>query len=209
MFGNKKVVFENKAENEKSVINTVFDWYDIIVSAVVVIVLLFTFCFTVVGVDGSSMETTLHGGEKDNMTDHADRLIISNLFYTPKQGDIVVISRNYGNAFGEEAKMSQEPIIKRVIATEGQTVDIDFENNKVYVNGEVLDEPYVCSPTVEYDNGVTFPLTVEEGHVFVLGDNRAVSLDSRSSSIGQVDVRYILGKAMLRIMPIEEFGGIY
>ncbi len=209
MFGNKKVVFENKAENEKSVINTIFDWYDIIVSAVVVIVLLFTFCFAVVGVDGSSMETTLHGGAKDNMTDHADRLVISNFFYKPKQGDIVVISRNYGNAFGEEANMSQEPIIKRVIATEGQTVDIDYKNNKVYVDGKELEEPYVCSPTVEHENGVSFPLTVEKGHVFVLGDNRAVSLDSRSKSIGQVDVRYILGKALFRIMPLDEFGGIY
>ncbi len=200
----KKKTFENAEETNRTFINDVYDWFDIIISAIVVIVLLFTFVFKIVGVDGSSMERTLHGGTNDSAAVHADRLVISNLFYTPKNGDIVVISRNYNNAINSD---SEGPIIKRVIATEGQTVDIDFEAGKVIVDGKELDEPYVSSPIVQHD--VEFPLVVEEGKIFVLGDNREVSLDSRSSEIGLVDTRYVLGKALCRIFPLGEFGSIY
>lgn len=200
----KKTTFENSEETNRTFINDIYDWFDIIISAIVVIVLLFTFVFKIVGVDGSSMERTLHGGTNDVSAAHADRLIISNMFYTPKNGDIVVISRNHNNVAASD---TEGPIIKRVIATEGQTVDIDFDRGKVIVDGKELDEPYVSSPIVQHD--VEFPLVVDEGKIFVLGDNREVSLDSRSSEIGLVDTRYVLGKALCRIFPLGEFGSIY
>lgn len=115
-------------------------------------------------------------------------LLLSNVFYhTPKQGDIVVISKkSFDNG---------SPIVKRVIATEGQTVDIDFENGIVYVDGVALREDYINNLTVNPE-GVAFPLTVDEGCIFVLGDNRAVSKDSRNPEIGQIDKREVLGKAI-------------
>ncbi len=206
MADGKKTVYENRDDRSTGIVKDIFDWYDVIVSSVVIIVLLFSFVFRIVGVEGSSMESTLHGGSRDPIADHTDRLVITNLFYTPKQGDIVVISRNYLND-DTDVSEGDGPIIKRVIATEGQEVDIDFEKQIVKVDGKELDEPYVSSETVRRD--VEFPLTVEKGHIFVLGDNRAVSLDSRSSDIGQVDTRYVLGKAVLRVLPFGEFGSVY
>ena len=165
------------------------DWLQCIVSALVACILVFTFAFRVAGVIGESMLPTLEGG---------DRLIISKLFYTPKYGDIVVLRK-------EEFK--SEPIIKRVIATEGQTVDIDFEAGVVYVDGEALEEPYVNDLTHERES-FTEPVTVPEGCVFVMGDNRNRSTDSRYAAIGCVDTRLILGKAYLRLTPISRFGKI-
>ena len=130
------------------------------------------------------------------------------MFYTPKRGDVVVISRNTENS--SVAGTYEEPIIKRVIATEGDTVDIDFENGIVYVNNEALKEDYIKEPTYRKAD-VKFPLVVKENCVFVLGDNRNDSKDSRTSSIGdngQVDVKYILGHAVLRVFPLNKFGGI-
>lgn len=179
----------------------ILDWLEIIITAVVSVVIIFSLFFRVATIDGPSMKETLH---------HGDKVIISNFAYTPKKGDIVVISRNYDNTL-ENVKDSQMPIIKRVIATAGQTVDIDFEKGIVYVNGKALDEPYTNTPTNrQFD--VQFPLTVAPGCVFVLGDNRNDSLDSRDSSIGNdgmVDTRYILGKAIYRVFPLDDFGGLY
>ncbi len=165
------------------------------VVSIICVVLIFTFGFRMVGIVGDSMENTLFGG---------DRVIISNVNYTPQAGDIVVISRNYTNA-AYVTDLRHEPIIKRIIATEGQKVDIDFNRGVVYVDGRPLSEPYAKTFTTTKKD-VEFPLVVEPGHVFVLGDNRAVSLDSRSSEIGQIDVRYILGKAIYKVFPLDEFG---
>ena len=167
-----------------------FDWLQCIVTALVACVLIFVFVGRTIGVVGSSMVPTLEQG---------DRLIISKLFYTPQQGDIVVLQKD---------SFADYPLIKRVIATEGQTVDIDFDAGVVYVDGVALDEPYTAEPTVvreDFDE----PVTVPEGCIFVMGDNRNRSTDSRTDSIGCVDTRLIMGKALLRLTPLSKFGTIY
>ena len=154
------------------------------------IMLVFILLFRIVIVDGTSMNQTLLHGDY--------LLLMSNTFYrNPQYGDIVVISKDSfddGNL-----------IVKRVIATEGQTVDIDFYAGIVYVDGIALDEPYVNTPT-NTEGGMLFPLTVEEGCVFVMGDNRNKSRDSRYPEIGQVDEREILGKAIFLILPGDPDG---
>ena len=150
--------------------------------AIVVVLLL---VFRVVVVSGSSMyDTLLHG---DLL------LLLSNTLYTdPEPGDIIVVSKSsFDNG---------TPIVKRIIATEGQTVDIDFNEGIVYVDGIPLEEPYAYTPT-NTSGATTFPLTVEEGCVFVLGDNRNESRDSRYTEIGQIDRRQILGRAIFLFFP--------
>jgi len=162
-----------------------FDWIQSVVMALLVCVLLFTFCVRIIRVQGTSMLNTLHDG---------DRLIVSNLLYTPEQGDIIVLRKQ---------TFSDYPIVKRVIATEGQTVDIDFEQGIVKVDGTALVEDYVLEPInkrIDY----TEPVVVPEGCVFVLGDNRNGSTDSRDDRIGCVDVRYIMGKAHFILLPGED-----
>lgn len=179
----------------------VFDWLEVIATAIVIVVVIFTFFFRVATIDGNSMLNTLHDGEK---------VIISNLFYQPKRGDIIVISRNKNNSIADEP-ISELPIIKRVIAVEGQTVDIDFTKGVVYVDGEELDEPYVNAPTLtKYE--VDFPVTVKKDCIFVMGDNRNESLDSRSYRIGDkgmIDTKYVLGHAIIRIFPFNKIGGLF
>ncbi len=192
---------KNAASKKKSSrrVSDVFEWLDVIIASVISVVIIFTFVFRIVSIEGESMENTLFNSE---------RVIITNLFYTPKRRDIVVISRNVNNS--PNASDYERPIIKRVIATEGETVNIDFEKGIVYVDGVALDEPYIKEPThVSMD--ITFPVRVKENCVFVMGDNRNNSLDSRSSAIGDygmVDKRYIIGHAVLRILPFNKFGKI-
>ena len=180
---------EQTAEQSKS--GELFDWLQCIVFALIVCILVFLFLGRTVGVIGGSMENTLFEGE---------RLVISKLFYTPEYGDIVVL---------RQETFRNEPIVKRVIATEGQTVDIDFEECVVYVDGVALDEPYIKDyghysyyDPQDFDKEVTVP----EGCVFVMGDNRNGSTDSRTDSIGFVDARKILGKVILRIGPLNRIG---
>ena len=186
----------------------IFDWMEVLVTAVIAVVVIFSLFFRVATIDGSSMLYTLVGNDPARGI-VGDRVIITNIAYTPKYGDIVVISRNVYNNVNSQ-NTSQGPIIKRVIAVGGQWVDIDFETATVYVDGKPLDEPYISSYTdSKYD--VDFPLYVPEGHVFVLGDNRQYSLDSRSSLIGKngvIDNRYILGHAIYRIYPFNRIGSI-
>ena len=155
-----------------------------------VVMLLFLVVFRVILVTGDSMFTTLWDGDY--------LLLVSELFCgAPEPGDIVVISKqSFDNG---------SPIVKRVIATEGQTVDIDFESGTVYVDGKALREPYIHNETTN-EEGTVFPLTVAENCIFVLGDNRAVSLDSRSPQIGQIDRREVLGKALFLIIPGTHHG---
>ena len=164
-----------------------FEWVDALVSAVVIVVLLFTFLFRTIGVEGTSMSPTLLNG---------DRLIVTHLFYQPAPGDVVVIV---------QPESDTPAIIKRIIAVEGQTVDINFSFGTVTVDGQVLEEPYINEPTY-MKRDVNFPVTVPQGCVFVMGDNRNRSLDSRDSSIGMVDQRYILGKAVFRLFPFQKIG---
>ena len=153
------------------------------------ITILFVFALRVVSVSGSSMYPTLV---------HTDYVaLLSNVFYSGsdiQNGDIVVALA---------PRFDDEPLVKRVIATAGQTVDIDFEQGVVYVDGVALEEDYINEPTYRqfYDRGVTFPVTVEEGHVFLMGDNRNDPSDSRLAAIGQVDTRYILGKVLFIMLP--------
>lgn len=183
---------EKKTVPEESKLFSVrdaFDWMDSIVLAVVTVILLFTFVFRMVGIEGPSMQNTLFEN---------DRIVISNLFYNPQCGDVVVISRNYTNESSSHTVDAKKPIIKRVIATEGMEVNIDFYHGIVYVDGVALDEPYIAEPTTSHYD-MRFPLTVGPGQIFVLGDNRNNSMDSRDSRIGLVDKRYVLGKALFRI----------
>lgn len=166
------------------VASTVFDWLGSLFSALVVVLVIMTFCFRIIDVDGRSMEPTLID---------TDKVVITNLFYTPHDGDIVIISH---------ATNYSKPLVKRVIATAGQAVRIDYANNEVYVDGQKLDEPYIQGITVQGDipeselNGI-----VPEGKVFVMGDNRTISLDSRYREVGYIDVDAIIGKAQLDVIP--------
>ena len=156
------------------------------------IMIVFLLVFRVIVVSGSSMYSTLVDGDY--------LLLLSNVFYhEPENGDIVVISK--------ESFDNGKPIVKRVIATEGQTVDIDFAQGIVYVDGVALQEDYIHSLTT-VDEGTDFPLTVEEGCIFVLGDNRGVSLDSRNPNIGQIDTREVLGKAIFLMYPGTHYGQV-
>ncbi len=189
---------KNSDQNAFSTKEFLFDWIEVLVHAIIAVVICFSFLFRIATIDGPSMENTLHDGEK---------VIITNLFYEPQAGDIVVVSRNKENSV-YTMNESNTPIIKRIIALEGQTVDIDFDEGIVYVDGIALDEPYTKTPTTR-KREIDFPVTVDEGCVFVLGDNRNDSLDSRSSQIGEygmIDTRYILGHAVFRILPFEKIG---
>ena len=163
------------------------EWYEALISAALVLVLVFSFVFRIIQVDGSSMVPTLTNG---------DKLIVWGAGYTPERGDVVIVDSytTYG-----------KPLVKRVIAKGGDTISIDYETGTVTVNGEVLQEDYIAEPTyLGYD--VEFPYTVPEGTVFVMGDNRNQSLDSRSSYIGCIDEQDILGKVLVCFLPFADFG---
>lgn len=178
--------------NKSSILPEVFEWTEALVFSLVVIILIFSFFFRIITVVGDSMLQTLH-------TD--DKVVVSTLGYEPEYGDIVVVNM---------PNWSDRPFIKRIIATEGQSVDIDFDTGSVVVDGIYLDEPYINDIIREkvYQQ-VEFPLVVPEDFVFVMGDNRNASTDSRSALIGCIDERYVMGKAVSRIFPFSAFGSIY
>ena len=153
-----------------------------VILALALLICLLSLVYGGIYVDGGSMKDTLHDGD----------FVVMNKLAKPERGDIVVISKR---SFDDGS-----PIVKRVIATQGQTVDIDFSSGTVYVDGTALEEDYINDLTTNAE-GMTFPLTVEEGHIFVLGDNRGVSKDSRHPEIGQIDQREILGKAIYLMIP--------
>ena len=187
-------------EKNRTTAEEIFDWLDVFATAIITVVIVFSLICRIATVQGESMQNTLFTG---------DKVIISNLGYTPEQGDIVVVSRNANNSLDAVAA-SNEPIIKRVIAVGGQTVNIDFERGVVSVDGVELEEPYTKTLTTsKYD--VEFPIYVPEGYIFVLGDNRNDSMDSRDSRIGDgglVDTRYVLGHAVFRIFPFDSIGSL-
>lgn len=191
MFGKKKTE-EVKKEEQKYTWqqNVALYLHDMICMLLAVMAVLMLFLRIIV-VDGPSMERTLLNGDY--------MLLVSNMFYKePKHGDVVVVSK--------QAYDNGKPIVKRVIATEGQTVDIDFNEGVVYVDGVAQDEPYTKTLTT-LKEGTAFPLVVEEGKVFVMGDNRNNSKDSRSTQIGQVDKREVLGKVAFILFPGMGMGG--
>ena len=162
----------------------IFEVFQPIISALVVVTLVFLFCFRVFNVDGPSMAPTLENG---------DRVVVSTIGYKPERGDIVVLSSTDG---------IRKPIVKRIIAVAGDVVDINFTSGVVTVNGK--EETYSEDLTTQQAD-IAFPITVPEGTVFVLGDNRDVSLDSRSSRVGCVDQRLIVGKILFRFFPIGDW----
>ncbi len=180
------MVAQKKAE-KSTLLENIFDFIEIAVFALVMVAVLFAFFIRIVGVEGGSMNDTLIDG---------DRLVLVKAFYTPDYGDIIVVNRE-----------NDTPIIKRVIAKGGDTIEIDPANYDVILNGEVLHEPYVHYPTLLFD--MDGPLTVPEGHYFVMGDHRDSSHDSRKEILGCVSEEDIVGKAVWRFLPFESFGGIY
>lgn len=203
----------------------ILEWLYAIVSALIIVAIIKGFIFDVVKVDGRSMETTLLNN---------DRLILTKMGYKPKQTDIIVLDSNYKKRSEYIEKVKQEKgeafssfdefrykyftptstglkpryYVKRVIATEGQVIDIDKEGN-VTVDGVKLNEPYLKGVKTQPHNDLKFPYKVEEGHIFVMGDNRANSQDSRSATLGTVPNKAVLGKAVFRIWPFTHFGAIY
>ncbi len=183
---------ENKKTETKKLgwKETVLLYLHDLVYLLVIVMVVFLVVFRVIIVSGGSMRMTLLDGDY--------LLLLSNIFYQePQRGDIVVISK--------ESFDNGSPIVKRVIATEGQIVDIDFENGIVYVDGLPLEEAYINNLTTNSE-GVPFPQIVEEGCIFVLGDNRQVSKDSRSLEIGLIDKREVMGKAILLMFPGTDGG---
>ncbi len=176
-------------ESGKYAMGELYEWVESALFAVVVMLTIFTFFVRPATVDGSSMVPTLH---------NAERLVLQQIGYNdPQYGDIVVVDRT---------GKGEPPIVKRVIGKGGDTIYINFETHEVWRNDELLDEPYINEPTSnQFD--IQFPIEVPRGTIFVMGDNRNHSLDSRSSEIGMVDLRSVMGKAIFRFFPFNKFGG--
>ena len=188
-FADETVETVKVEQNNSSVTVAVYEWVHSIVAAIAIVVVLLTFVFRLINIQGTSMENTLFG---------KDKVIITNFMYTPEIGDIVVFPAD---------EDYDEPIIKRIIALEGQEVYINYETHEVYVDGILLDEDYISTPTISMTGDNELSLTVGEGEVFVLGDNRGVSHDSRAFGCKNVDD--IIGKAQFVIFPFDRFGYLY
>lgn len=209
-----------KTENTFNLLKEVWEWIYTIAIALIIAFSIKTFLFDIVRVDGPSMNPTLT---------HNDRLIITKLGYEPDYSDIVILDSTYKdrqeyyktfeNSNGKMSyftkiseyfklpkNLKRRYYVKRVIAMEGDTVDI--MNGEVLVNGEVLEEDYFDGETFITDFNVKYPFTVSENHVFVMGDNRSNSKDSRSSDLGEVPVEALMGKAQFRVWPIGSFGKV-
>ncbi len=212
---------KKKEKAKKSLGKEIWEWVYTLAIAIVIAMLIKGFIFDIVRVDGSSMFPTLVNN---------DRLIVTKLGYKPKQGDIVILDSEYKNReeyydeLAEEkgkeslsaidklfasssmpSSLKKKYYVKRVIATAGQTVDL--VDGKVYVDGELLDEPYYDGITSPIGgSSIEFPFTVDEGNVFVMGDNRPRSKDSRSDELGEVPYEAILGKSQIRIWPLNVIG---
>ncbi len=186
----KKITRTSKEEDMYASSREAYDWIQCLLVALIICVLLFMFCVKVIDVIGTSMNPTLNNSEK---------MLVSGLFYKPKVGDIVV--------FKKDEYDPNKALVKRVIAVEGQEINMDFENGIVYIDGVAIAEDYISEATY---NKLDFigPKTVPEGCVFVMGDNRNASIDSRKKEIGMLDTRLILGRAYFVIYPLSSFRGI-
>lgn len=186
-------VTDEKVENPASEFSaTCFDWLESLTQALVLVVIVMAFFIRPVNIVGTSMLNTLH---------NADKVIVWKCGYVPRNGDIVVIS---------PIKNLKEAIVKRVIATEGQTISIDFTDGSVTVDGKKLSEPYIKERMwVQGDGDITYPYVVPEGHCFVMGDNRNGSLDSRFKEVGIIPNDKVVGKAIMIIFPFNRFGVIH
>ena len=181
---------EEKAEKEVSARVDLYEWIQSLMTALVICMAVFIFCVRTIDVSGSSMFPTLHDG---------DKMLVSNLLYKPKAGDVVVFKTdNYD---------PDRALVKRVIATEGQEISIDFDRGVVYINGLPVEEDYIAELTKTKLDFIG-PQTVPEGCMFVMGDNRNASTDSRKKEIGMVDSRMLLGRAYYVLFPLSDMGWI-
>lgn len=202
-----KINSENQAAETSKFLDDLLDMAESVIYAVFIVLLLFTYVLRIATVEGSSMEPTLQND---------DRLIVSDIFFDPKPRDIVIIQSEKAHLFADESETEvietdglNKRIVKRVIATEGQTVDIDFELGEVYIDGEKLYESYIAELTTRDEGAFDYPVTIPEGYLFVMGDNRMWSKDSRHPEVGLVKEDDVSGHVILRIAPFEKFGFIY
>ncbi len=207
---NTDIDTEENVEKKANFFDDLMDLVESVIFSIFIVTLIFTFLFRIATVDGPSMLDTLHD---------KDRLIISHLFYKPEQGDIVIINNRNGYIYDETQENiittqgingdgSEKKIVKRIVATEGQEVNIDFKRGKVYIDGVEIDEPYIKDPTFLNEYAFNYPVIVPEGHIFVMGDNRGRSKDSRDSQVGFVPVDEIMGKVIFRIYPFKALGTV-
>ena len=189
MADTQAVKTENEPEEQATLGQSLYSWLQAVAPVIIGIVLVFTFVGRLTPVDGPSMEPTLW---------HGDMMVVRSLGYTPKQGDVVVLTKPFENITG--------PIVKRVIAVGGQTVEINYAANTIYVDGEEIPQDYILEPMEQKSWQTISAITVPEGEVFVMGDNRNVSNDSRNPDLGTVDTSYILGKAELVLFPFGDLG---
>ena len=180
----EKVPPEVKARREA------YDWIQSLISALLICVLVFVFVLRIMDVHGTSMFPTLNNG---------DKVLVSDLFYEPARGDIVV--------FKKDSYDDNKALVKRVVAVAGDVVNIDFERGVVYVNGEALEEDYIDVLTTTKIDFIG-PQTVPDNCLFVMGDNRNASTDSRDKRIGMVDKRLVIGKVLLVVYPFNSFGSV-
>lgn len=187
----KKTGKDNKKEKISPELRSrreTYDWIQCLITALIICVVVFVFFIRVIDVSGSSMNPTLQDG---------DKMLVSDLFYKPKVGDVVI--------FKKDEYDPDRALVKRVIATEGQVVNIDFDKGIVYVDGEPIEEDYISELTA---NKLDFigPQTVPDNCVFVMGDNRNASTDSRDARLGCVDERYIMGRVYFTLFPVKNIG---
>lgn len=185
---------DHSSDQPSNPLRSTFDWLEAAVFSLVLVTLIFSCICRTVGVNGDSMMDTLMD---------KDRLLLRTNFYTPRHGDVVVV----------RIPGQQEPLIKRVIGVAGDTVQLDAIHNVIYRNGERLQEPYVNQYPLAYgvqwtDENVDHDGTIHipEGKIFVLGDHRNLSRDSRDRSVRLIDVEDVMGQAFFRIFPFDKIG---
>ena len=183
----KKIQDEDAVPQEILNRREVYDWIQCLITALIICVMIFVFFIRVIDVVGTSMLPTLQ---------HGNKMLVSGFLYQPKSGDVVV--------FQADSSDPDKALVKRVIAVSGDDINIDFDKGIVYVNGEPIEEPYINELTKTKLDFIG-PKEVPEGCVFVMGDNRNASTDSRDSRIGMVDSRLILGKVYFVLFPLDDF----
>ena len=192
--GEQPVPEQPEPEKEKRPAGAeLFEWLQLVMVCVLGAVIAFNLVVRLSVVDGQSMDPTL---------EHGELMLVWSLGYSPKQGDVVILNKTTADFLDEQA------IVKRVIALEGQTVDIDYGEGVVYVDGEALEEDYILEEMYLPGSGhmQQTHFEVPEDEIFVLGDNRNGSTDSRDERLGTIHEDYVLGRAVAAIWPMEKFG---